>query len=81
MTSADNSPCKREVRVQHGNGWKLYVARVTGEGIYMREKGKRTEYGPVSWGAIMLKGAQSAAIQRINDKPIRRKRVSRNLLG
>jgi hypothetical protein len=81
VTSIEQSPCKREVRVQDGNRWKVYVARFASEGVYMREKGKRTEYGPTTWGVILLRGVQGAAIERIENKPARRKRVSRNLLG
>jgi hypothetical protein len=56
------------------------VARITGEGVYIREKGKRSEYGPVSWGAIFLRGAMLKADETMRDKPKRKKRVSRSLL-
>lgn len=87
-TSADKSPVTRIVRVQEGNRWVEYVARITGEGVYIRQKGKRTEYGPVSWGAILHKGAVAASmalrlerLEREDAKPVKAKRASRNLLA
>lgn len=59
---------------------KLHVARMTPEGVYLREKGKRTEYGPVSWGLILLKGAQSEADASRKERHFTR-RVSRSLLS
>jgi hypothetical protein len=87
MTRVDDSPVTREVRVQEGNRWVSYVARFTGEGIYMREKGKRTEYGPVSYGAVLSKGVWSKAHDNMmaseaakSNGNTRRKRVSRSLI-
>lgn len=80
------------MRVQDGNRWIDHVARITGEGVYLRQKGKRKEYGPVSWGSILLKGAYLAAAAGV-EKDVkgaitiergfgitRRKRVKRGLL-
>lgn len=80
MTSAERAPCTREVRVQDGNRWVLYSARITGEGVYLRQKHKRTEYGPVTWGTILLRGVQAAALAAVEDRPKRAKRVRRGLL-
>jgi len=81
MTTIEQAPCTRVVRIQRGNAWELWVARFTGEGVYMRKKGAHSEFGPVSWGTIMVKGAQMAALALVaeQEKP-RKKRVSRSLI-
>lgn len=85
MTHADKSPVVRVVRVQEGNRWVEYVARITGEGVYLREKGHRKEFGPVSWGAILTKGAIMAAQEiraaKAATGTTRAKRVRRSVLA
>lgn len=54
------------------------VITLAPEGVYVREKGRRTTYGPLSYGALKLRCAQ------VNADAIRqqrkRRRVTRNLL-
>jgi hypothetical protein len=64
---------------------KEYIATMTPAGILIREKGRRTSYGPLSWDLIFLKAAQASVLggsggNNEDDKPKRRKRVSRSLL-
>ena len=66
----------REVEIEG----RTFIATFAHAGVSLREKGKRTEYGPVSWSLILLKGAQAAAQQTIAEKTTRR-RVSRGLLA
>jgi hypothetical protein len=48
------------------------------EGIYVREKGRRTTYGPLAYGALKLRCAMvNAEATRAARKP---RRVTRNLL-
>lgn len=68
-----NKPVKRVVRAPTSrNAWAEYVATFAPEGVYMREKGKRTMYGPVGYGAIFLKGAQRAALDLLAEKKARK---------
>jgi hypothetical protein len=50
---------KREVQdVRRGD----LVITLADEGIFMRHKGKRTTYGPISYGLVMLQGEKMAAL-------------------
>lgn len=46
------------------------------EGLYIREKGRRTEYGPLTYGHLLLDGArlkaQQAAAERKRHRAARR---------
>jgi hypothetical protein len=48
------------------------------EGVYVREKGRRTVYGPLSYGALKLRCAMVNAEATRKERKTRR--VSRNLL-
>jgi hypothetical protein len=48
------------------------------EGVYVREKGRRTSYGPLSYGALKLRCAMVNAEATRKERKTRR--VSRNLL-
>ena len=78
MTSAAHSPVEREVPA--GNNPRDYIVRVTAAGLYIREKGRRTTYGPVSWDYIFLKAAQQSVASERSDPPKPKRRVSRGLL-
>lgn len=57
-----------------------YIVRMTSAGLMMREPGKRTWYGPMSWGGLFVRGAQQKANDNARERA-RPRRVSRNLLG
>lgn len=54
------------------------VITLAPEGVYVREKGRRTRYGPLSYGALKLRCAQVNADAIRKERKARR--VSRNLL-
>jgi hypothetical protein len=35
------------------------VVRLAPEGLFVREPGRRTEYGPISFGSLLLQGARA----------------------
>lgn len=71
---------KREVTDVTGNPYTIEIAA---EGVYIREKGSRTTYGPVGWSLIYLKGGEMKARQHRSEQDTNRKirRVTRNLLS
>ncbi|HEX5437163.1 MAG TPA: hypothetical protein VFW98_08385 [Gemmatimonadaceae bacterium] len=73
--TAMSKPVSREVIIDG----RVYVATFAHAGVTLREKGKRTTYGPVSWGRILLDGARMMADEAIQERHARRK-VSRGLL-
>ena len=84
MTTIETKEVRREVTVRdRGYGDRPYVARFTREGVYMRAKGKRTEYGPVSWSHILTAAAKinAAAIQEERDLDRAARRVARRQMG
>lgn len=73
MTSIDGKEVRREVTVRdRGYGDRPYVARFTREGVYLRAKGKRTEYGPVSWSHILTSAAKVNAQAIAEDRDLER---------
>ena len=50
------------------------VITLAEEGIFMRQKGKRTTYGPISYGLVMLQGEKMAA------EALRRERAEKKKL-
>jgi hypothetical protein len=53
---------KREVYARmHGT----LVITLTAEGVYVRTKGRRTEYGPVPYGLILMQGAKAYAAEKL----------------
>lgn len=76
MTHIDKSSVAREVSSSFG----AVIIRITPEGAYYREKGRRKEYGPVSWD-FQFRRAVDLTVQRAADaKPRRKRSVSRGLL-
>lgn len=79
--------CVKPVSREVVSGGKAYIVTMTHAGVTIREKGKRTTYGPVSWGLVLQKGAEQAAVTQIRERqeahPSRRvvRRVSRGLLS
>lgn len=49
------------------------VVILADEGILIRKKGKRTTYGPVSYGLVMLQGEKLAAQQLTRERAEKRK--------
>lgn len=55
------------------------VVTMAEEGIYIRYKGKRTTYGPIGYGLILLQGEKALANQILKEKKERRemRRIAR----
>ena len=49
------------------------VITLTAEGIMVREKGRRTTYGPISYGKVLLDGARMHVAEQKRLKAERRK--------
>lgn len=49
------------------------VVTLAPEGVYVREKGKRTQYGPLAYGRLLVKAAE------VNAEAIRSERKSRKV--
>lgn len=60
------SAIKREVEDKSEG---TLVVELTAVGIYIKKKGTRTTYGPVSWGSVFYQGAK---MQAIADMKVRR---------
>jgi hypothetical protein len=59
------------------------VVRLTQEGVYLREKGRRAWYGPLGYGWLFLRGAELAANEARAERAKRRttpRRMKRGLL-
>jgi hypothetical protein len=73
MTTRLRSNVAREVRSPDGREMIVILAP---SGVLIREKGKRTTYGPISYGAVFSLGAkQEAEAQRRERKPRVRRSV------
>ena len=63
-----------------------YTAKLTAEGLYIRERGRIKWYGPLSWGWLHLQGAKVAASEQIaatkkgEPKRVKPRMVSRGLI-
>ena len=60
-----------------------YVVRLTQEGMYIREKGRRAWYGPLEYGYLFLQGGKLAADRIREERALKRpakRRVKRGLL-
>ena len=79
MLSALANAVSREVVIDG----RPHVATITAAGVVLREKGRTTSYGPVSWGHILLDGARIMAEETRRAKATRRtvRHVSRSVLG
>ena len=49
------------------------VIELTREGIYIREKGRRTKYGPITYSHVFMLGARMKAEENIRERRERRK--------
>jgi hypothetical protein len=68
---------RREVTGEDG---RAYIITLTAEGLMLREKGRRTVYGPLAYPFLHYTAvARTVAAERTSTA--RRKHVSRNLLG
>lgn len=70
----------REVRRKVGG----YVVRMTPEGLFIREKRKRKEYGPMAYSHLMLRLAEMEADRARREKFAasgRKRRVARGSLA
>lgn len=66
---------RREVTGMDG---KTYIITLTAEGIVMREKSRRTQYGPLDYGHLHFRAAaQTVEAERVRNV---RKRVTRSLI-
>lgn len=63
-----NKPVRRETFAPR---WGDIVVTMDSAGITIREKGRRTAYGPVPFGVIMQKGAEMMAAAARREKAAR----------
>ncbi len=49
------------------------VIELTHEGIYIREKGRRTKYGPITYSHVFMLGARMKAEEAMKERRERRK--------
>lgn len=47
---------------------RTYTVELTAVGVYIREKGTRTTYGPVNWDTIFFNGAKLQACANIREQ-------------
>jgi hypothetical protein len=73
MAIPNRGAIRREVRGQR----RTYTTEVTSAGVIIREKGRRSAVGPVSWDSIYDLGAkqEAAANGHPVPRPRRRRRV------
>lgn len=45
-----------------------HVITLAAEGIYIRERGKRITYGPISYGYLLLHGARQYVLEQKREK-------------
>lgn len=62
---------EKAVRRQLGD--RDVVVEMTREGLRMREKGRRTWYGPYPWGRLFVQLARMTADQKIAERKARRR--------
>jgi hypothetical protein len=63
---------KREVAgTLHG---ERLVIMLTGDGVTIREKGRRTTYGPLPYGWLYLQGAKQRADETMKQRKLNKKR-------
>jgi hypothetical protein len=68
---------KPVVRRVHDPKWGLLAVTLGADCVTIREYGKRTSYGPVSYGFIALQGAKLKAEERRNERAAKRRRPRR----
>ena len=65
-----------------GNDGKSYRITLKEDGVYMREKGRRGDFGPLSYGYVYLQLGKQAAIEHMGKakEPRAVRRITRGLL-
>lgn len=69
-----------------GNDGVTYRITLKEDGVYMREKGRRGDFGPLSYGYVYLQLGKQAAIARMDGgesvtrNTVKKRSVSRGLL-
>jgi hypothetical protein len=53
------------------------IVMLTADGVTIREKGRRTSYGPLPYGWLYLQGAKQRADQNMKERKLNRKRRAR----
>jgi hypothetical protein len=70
MTTRLQRPVRRVVRTRrHGE----LVVTLTAEGVMVRELGRRTTYGPLDYGLLLLQGARQFVAEQKAAKAAARK--------
>jgi hypothetical protein len=64
---------KKVRREANGGSYGPIIITLAPEGIYTREKGRRTTYGPISLSSIHTQGARLRAVQVAKDRAAARK--------
>lgn len=59
---------------------RALIVTLASDGVYVREKGRRTTYGPISYGVLLQKAAAVTAAQTERARPARRSSTFRSLL-
>lgn len=78
MTKLDGV-VRREVTGEDG---KQYIITLTADGIMMREKGRRTAFGPLSYSYLHTHAAiKTVNAQRAASTAPRKRKVSRSLIS
>jgi len=78
MTTALTKPVSRVVSTRDGLD---LVITLTQLGVLVREKGRRTEYGPLPYGSLRLRAAEITAQVTMSAPKVRkRKRMVRGAL-
>jgi len=78
MATKLSSKVVREVESKDG---RTFIVTLSPEGLYMREKRRRGDFGPLDYGYLYLKAGTLAAVEKMTEKRSRPKKVSRGLLS
>jgi hypothetical protein len=70
MATKLTKPVRREIAAENG---MTLIIELTPAGIMIKEKGRRTAYGPLSYAALHIRGAQLEAAHRAREKQLERK--------
>jgi hypothetical protein len=69
MATKISKPVRREAFAPK---WGNLIITMDAAGISIREKGRRTTYGPVPFGVIMMQGAKMKAVEAAREKAARK---------
>jgi hypothetical protein len=70
----------QELKREVGNSAGEFIVILTNEGVYMKEKGRRKKFGPVSYGYLFVKCAEVQALTAEAHPPYRVPARFRSLL-